>query len=266
MENASKALIMAGEVLIAIIIMSALVLLFNSLTSYQNVEKQNERETEVIQFNNKYEAYNRDDVRGNDLYSLINRVADYNKRKSTEGEEGKELAYQPIELNVNLKTKDGTKDQKNFTYDGTQRIFKSGSEFCINSTNNTFKTLFSDIMEKETSYPPKALNNLANGITKIFIEDKLFEDEDNLNNDIRKAQQIIYNFNSAYGSAKFSANNESDIRDNWKEINRDYKEDVYTYYEYLQFTRAHFECTGVGYNQGTGRIVEMSFQFTGEIN
>lgn len=265
MENASKALIMAGEVLIGIIIISALVLMFNSLTSYQNVEKQNEREAEVIQFNNKYEAYNRDDVRGNDLYSLINRVVDYNKRKSTAAtgeDEGQELAYQPITLNVNLKSDDG-KDQSEFIYDNKQRLFIE-TEITINGTNNAFKTLFSDIIDNEVEYPPKALTNLANGISKIFIDNDLFMNY--LNNDMEKAQQVIYNFNSAYGSAKLEADTKEKIEKSWQIINQDYKEDIYTYYEYLQFTRAHFKCIGVEYNQETGRIVKMSFQFTGEIN
>lgn len=44
------------------------------------------------------------------------------------------------------------------------------------------------------------------------------------------------------------------------------KEKVYTYYEFMQFKRANFECTGVEYNSGTGRIISMNFEFTGKIN
>ena len=55
MENASKALIMAGSVLIALMIIGALLLMFNSLTSYQDTNTQGEREAQVIEFNNQYE-------------------------------------------------------------------------------------------------------------------------------------------------------------------------------------------------------------------
>lgn len=266
MENASKALIMAGEVLISIIIISALVLMFNSLTSYQNVKAQNDREAEVIKFNNKYEAYNIDDVRGNELYSLINQVVNYNERKSTVGEEGKELAYQPITINVNLKSVDG-KDKKQFAAsDGELRLFDkiTGNELKINVTNNTFKELFIPLIKIEAEHSARLLNNLVIASTKIFIDNNEFDEY--LYNDINKAKQIIYNFNSAYGSPIYSADNDDAIKASWNDINQKYKEDVYTYHEYLQFTRSHFKCIGVKYNEGTGRIVEMNFQFTGEIN
>lgn len=200
MENASKALLMAGEVLISIIIVSALLLMFNSLTSYQSVKEQNTREAQVIAFNNTYEAYNTKDVRGNDLYSLINRVVDYNKRKSTAGtgekDEGQYLAYQPMTIKVSL-GKDQNEIKKKFTHDEVLRVFKNGLEFTIDSTNNTFDKLFEDIriMERNLKeYPSEALNNLATAIEKIFVTDELFESY--VENDINKAKQIIYNYNS----------------------------------------------------------------------
>lgn len=106
MENASKALIMAASVLIAIIIIGALVLMFNSLSNYQGTDTQSTRDAQVIEFNNQYETYNRKNVRGSDLYSLLNRVVDYNRRKSTSGTEGSDqgqyLAYEPMTITYDL--------------------------------------------------------------------------------------------------------------------------------------------------------------------
>jgi len=272
MENASKALLMAGEVLISIIIINALLLMFNSLTSYQSVKEQNTKETQVIAFNNTYEAYNTKDVRGNDLYSLINRVVDYNKRKSTEGkeddDEGQYINYQPMTIKVSLKAKNG-KDQNEFRYDKEQRIFTTGSEFVINSTNNTFDDFFKKIRNPEKYTEEKLnseqLNNLVMGLTKIFISEEDFKYY--CEKDLPKAQQIIYNFNSACGRKVLKAD-EDKIKESWKAIREGSKirEMVYTYYEYLQFTRAHFDCTKVEYNEGTGRIVSMEFEFNGKIN
>ena len=59
MENASKALIMAASVLIALMIIGALILMFNGLSSYQEVGQQNTREDQVIAFNSQFETYNR---------------------------------------------------------------------------------------------------------------------------------------------------------------------------------------------------------------
>ena len=44
------------------------------------------------------------------------------------------------------------------------------------------------------------------------------------------------------------------------------RENVYSYYEYVQFKRARFDCTEVRYDENTGRITKMKFKFTGEFN
>lgn len=38
------------------------------------------------------------------------------------------------------------------------------------------------------------------------------------------------------------------------------------YYQIQQFKRAHFECTGVVYDNTTGKIKEISFSFAGKFN
>ena len=108
MENASKALIIAASVFIALMILGALLLMFNNLSNYQNVGTQTTREAQVIEFNNQYTSYDRKNVRGSDLYSLLNRAIDYNKRKSTAGtgkDEGQYIAYQPMEITFDLNNK-----------------------------------------------------------------------------------------------------------------------------------------------------------------
>ena len=74
MENASKALIMAGSVLIALLIIGALILMFNSLSSYQKTNVEGTRSSQIVEFNNQYDTYDRKNVRGSDLYSLLNKV------------------------------------------------------------------------------------------------------------------------------------------------------------------------------------------------
>lgn len=108
MENASKALIMAGSVLIALIIISCLVLMINNLSTYQGLQTQSEEVAQIEKFNNQYIIYNRDDVRGSDLYSLMNKVIDYNIRQSTEGKElgqnGQYVGYRPMSISIDLKS------------------------------------------------------------------------------------------------------------------------------------------------------------------
>ena len=101
MENATKALTIAASVLIAVVILGALLLTFNSLSSYQSTNTKNIRDAQVLEFNNQYEIFNRKEVRGSDLYSLLNKVVDYNRRKSTDVEdkeydEGTYIAYKSM--------------------------------------------------------------------------------------------------------------------------------------------------------------------------
>lgn len=146
MENASKALLMAGGVLISLMVLGALLLMFNSLSNYQESGTQDTREAQVIEFNNQYETYNRSNVRGSDLYSLLNRVVDYNRRKSTEGtgakDEGQYLAYEPMTITFSINNK-----PLEFSADGgTNRLIKQ-NEYTQSSTKNEFEESINETKE-----------------------------------------------------------------------------------------------------------------------
>ena len=59
MENASKALIMAAGVLLGLMILGALVLLFNNLSTYQQTNQHIELESQIVEFNNHFITYDR---------------------------------------------------------------------------------------------------------------------------------------------------------------------------------------------------------------
>ena len=82
MENASKALLIAGGVLIALIILSMFLVMFNNIS---NIQKEQEEQTKLEQieaFNLEYEAYNKKIMYGTDVITLINKVAENNKKYS----------------------------------------------------------------------------------------------------------------------------------------------------------------------------------------
>ena len=58
MENASKALLMAGSILIALMVIGVLVLMFNNLSYYQKSSDENIKQAQIIEFNNQYETFN----------------------------------------------------------------------------------------------------------------------------------------------------------------------------------------------------------------
>jgi type II secretory pathway pseudopilin PulG len=244
MENASKALIMAASLLIALMIIGALILMFNNLSSYQETNSDSELEAQIIEFNNQYETYNRNDVRGSDLYSLLNKVIDYNRRKSevaSENDEGKNLKFEAMTIEFKF---GNNESRKKITYDNQNRIF-TANNYSLNKT--TTNTIENDITEKistiESTYGKSGLTNLTTGIEKLFDKNDQFDQDTAIK---------LWNTNSNKKVSRYN------------EINN-YKEDIYKYYEYVQFKRAHFKCTGADYNKKTGRIVSMSFEFTGDI-
>ncbi len=120
MENASKALIMAGGMLIALMIIGALILMFSNLSNYQQTRVEGEVDRQVVEFNNQYSTYNRPDVRGSELYSLLNRAINYNRTQSTAGtgwaDQGQNLLYEPVIIYF-------TMDISDLSGDGTNRLF-----------------------------------------------------------------------------------------------------------------------------------------------
>lgn len=269
MENASKALIMAGSVLIAIIIISCLVLMINNLSAYQGLQTQNEEVAQIEKFNNQYIIYNRDDVRGSDLYSLMNKVIDYNIRQSTEGKElgqnGQYVGYSPMNISIDLKG-----NQKALVYlDGEDNKLFTSANYVASGTNNGIEKIKETITKLENTefdlctgtkviLTPEILTNLVTASTKIFVGNpKDLDDE--------QKSDAVQNFYRVLGYS-MQKNDTKTINAIYEKLNKNLKEIVYKYAEYIQFKRAIFKCTGVEYDESSGRIIKMKFEFTGNFN
>ena len=77
MENATKALIIAAGMLLAIMILSLLTISYNNLTDYLNQDEKIKEVEQITRFNSQFENYNRKDVRGSDILSLVSKIKDY---------------------------------------------------------------------------------------------------------------------------------------------------------------------------------------------
>lgn len=278
MENASKALLLAGGLLITLIIISMLVLVTNSLISYQS-ENSGLSEIDILTaFNNEYESYNREDVRGNELYTLASKVIDYNRRKTAsvlkDTDIGDTIGYKPMTLKIDFK-----KQNKKFSKDVDKNSLIKDSTYVESENTHGLAKLVDEIYELEMAYPTDALYKLATKIDQIFININDYTDQQQ-----QRAAKItaINNFNTCYGSKIFDISNNKDTTINtyWKIIkgsntfdtktatgkviskNRTATVDVYKYYEYVQFKRGIFKCTKMK-KDDTGRINELNFEFTG---
>ena len=73
MENASKALLMAGGVLIAILIIALLVRSFTTVSTFQKARLSEEEQAQLIEFNEQYTKYLGQYVYGTEVITVINK-------------------------------------------------------------------------------------------------------------------------------------------------------------------------------------------------
>lgn len=150
MENASKALLMAGGILIALLILGALIMMFTSLQDYQNSNDARTKNTQIAEFNNQFEPYNKEGLTLMELKSVYNKIESNNAQHPE---------YK-IEHNINealLKTKAGLTDAeyRNFlTATGFRTIDDAKKQ------NLKFKCIEGSIEYK----------NLDNRISKMYFD------------------------------------------------------------------------------------------------
>lgn len=86
MENASKALLMAGGVLIAVLVIGLFVYMFTSMSGVFQSQEDIEYAKEIEEYNKEYLSYNRKLLRGADIISLMNKANDNYKRNGSADE------------------------------------------------------------------------------------------------------------------------------------------------------------------------------------
>lgn len=74
MENATKALLIAGGVLIAIIIITLLVRTYGNISNFQRQQLTQEEAQQIAEFNSEYTKYANQYVYGTEVITVINKV------------------------------------------------------------------------------------------------------------------------------------------------------------------------------------------------
>lgn len=146
MENATRALTMAGGILIALMILGALFLMFNNLSSYQNQNDTSTKSTQIAEFNNQFEPYNKkDNLTLMELHSVYNKV---NSNNTKNPEYKIEMIY---EFNSNHEDRNLKENFKsNFT--AIEEAEKMNSTFsCINIENKGVDGRISKIVFEDTT-------------------------------------------------------------------------------------------------------------------
>lgn len=122
MENVSKALLMAGGTLLAILILTVLIYMLNASNTLAQAQDEKKLAQQTAAFNKEYEAYDKSRMYGTDVITVVNKAIDYNQRLGVDDED----YFIDIVLDLrgasfnNIRTvtweKNGVKkDEKNYT-------------------------------------------------------------------------------------------------------------------------------------------------------
>lgn len=106
MENASKALLIAGGILLAILILGLLALLLSSISSNQLAEEKKTEAKQLQEFNQQWEAYNKKALFGSEIITVVNKAIQNNESAETMDEKNK------FYVNVTIDCKTTTFDTK----------------------------------------------------------------------------------------------------------------------------------------------------------
>ncbi len=92
MENVSKALQIAGGVLIALIILSLVVYAFKQFGILPQQEAESMSTEQLAKFNSEFEVYNKSRMYGVDVISCLNKVQNYNDKYVLEANDGQQTS------------------------------------------------------------------------------------------------------------------------------------------------------------------------------
>lgn len=170
MENATKAFIIAGGMLIAMMIVGLLVWGFGLLSRNQKEKVMSESIEQITEFNLKFEAYNKGSVRGYQMISLANLAEDINKRYRPE--EG----YQKVDIIAKMKSPNnlpGVENAKIYLgssnyYDMIDYVNNVYSNFTDPNKKNAFKQLYFQCTKViyDNEYDP-ITNKTGTGIGRV---------------------------------------------------------------------------------------------------
>lgn len=247
MENASKALIMAGGMLLAILIISLLIYAWSLFSKYQSSKDYLSDVEDTAKFNEQFANYDRDDVQGYELISLVNKIVDYNYRKSNDAKAQSNDKYTPITITISFVSDTNRKKLCADNRSNNMLFDKNTYEQSSQTTKNPFSDILTTAtnLEREWGGSDNA-TKIAKGYNSIFVNPKSNDDKVN----------AVKKWN-ALSSKKYDMNNGYDT------MVGNEKNKVRKYYEYMQFKRSIFksDSSKLIYDNTTGRITGMKFNF-----
>lgn len=148
MENASKALLIAGGILIAILIISLLVVMTRQIGNYQRNQDITAKTKQLSEFNRDFERYMEDDIEGVDIVSIINKIQNYNKQQKDAMEKNEQTSNKSVDYSIPMTLYVTGLEAFNNKYaytDSTNKLFDKDLEYRSDGTNSGGTKLMNQI-------------------------------------------------------------------------------------------------------------------------
>jgi len=295
MENSSKALYMAGSLLIAIMIISVMVYAFNNLGILQNEKDKIEYEESITAFNKEYEAFNNKIMYGTTVISCINKAISNDQKyvKKTPGDlgsegkwtqgngnsredalvnvkvllkeenDGKKYLYENVEVYSFDKAKIRFTDAEKYNPDNVNEVVKWNSILNLSNRLPKFSVIKDWYGDDVTLY--EVLTSQGN---KIEVDDDCLEllaiKEDStieFNDDIISLYTLMKN---ATEYELIIQNPDTTIKYENPQKYESPKNGGWSYIKWTtclaDFKRRKFTCDDIKYNENTGRVSEIVFK------
>jgi len=235
MENASKALVMAGSILLSIMIIGLLVFAYNQLSATKQTESNADFVEKSNYYSSKFEGYNKT-IYGSELLSLTNLYEDYNKVQ------GEMKGYEKITIKVKINRKI---DVNGIIY------FNVGNQTVDNILLGKEK-LENKIQEYEGAF--RNNSKMYKGKTVLYYSSKTYK-------------EIALLFGYDYDDTNISGKTDYEIGDylvtqgssDVKELINDINEYKLLKSSYVEFKNKKFKCQKIQYGNISGRINLMEF-------
>lgn len=261
MENAIKALLIAAGILISIMVLSLVVVVWDQISAYQTEKHISKMVEQTTKFNNRFENYNRKNIRGTDMISLMNRVIDYNATESyLEG-----TGYQRIGVTIEI----GEDNIPQFKYQEEDYNKWDANEFLLPIITNETGTA-SVINDKKLVEITSTVPTLATYMGANLTDTDFQKIASNISNILLSSSDETSNTKSAQATRQKrykvlkSVGIQLDVDSEYKSTNQlqidKVKQITNKYYQYMQFKRAYFDCIEMNYDAETGRVVDMYFK------
>jgi len=267
MEDVAKALYIAAGLFLAVLLLSLLVMFYNEAASYYTSEHEATLIEQGQKFNARFQNYHRNNIRGSDLISLMNRVIDYN---ATEFED---KSYERIKVTITLGNDDilnqfkcdesSTKNDfllKTITNTNGSNNWESDRQLI--AITNTSPLLCNKLIELGvTNATDTHLQQLGTKTLNIVLDENAETDDSYIYNRFKRVEII-----KDLLEIEIKVDEEKAITDLESKATLDKIENITDqYYQYTQFKRALFDCESMVYDQNTKRVEEMYFKLQTKI-